>query len=144
VAQNWRTIQLNQECWLMLLGFSLDYWNNEHIQSALASFGHMLMWENDWDHLARLMVRARVSDLQDVPYFLVLIEAEGFQGESWMVQVEIVEQEMLGALSADEDPILVPQVQDNTLPFDFFGLGQQVLPPVQQNNQNWAHNAYGE
>jgi hypothetical protein len=47
----------------MLLGFPLDYWNNEHIQSALASFGQMLMWENDRDHLARLMVRECVSDL---------------------------------------------------------------------------------
>jgi hypothetical protein len=69
----------------MLLGFPLDYWNNDNIQSTLASSARMLMWENDRDHLARLMVRARVTDLQDVPYFLVLIEAEGFQGESWMV-----------------------------------------------------------
>jgi hypothetical protein len=51
---------------------------------------------------------------------------------------------MLGALPADEDPIPVPQVQDNLLPFDFFGLSQQGLAPEQQNNQNWAHNAFGE
>jgi hypothetical protein len=69
----------------------LDYWNNDHIQSALASFGRMLMWENDQDHLARLMVIACVSDLQDVPYFLVLTKAEGFQRESWTMQVQIVE-----------------------------------------------------
>jgi hypothetical protein len=73
-----------------------------------------------------------------------LTEVEGFQGESWTVQVEIVEQEMLGALPADEDPIPVPQVQDNSLPFDFFGLGQQGLAHEQQNNQNWVHNAFGE
>jgi hypothetical protein len=128
----------------MLLGSPLDYWNNDHIQSALASFGRMLMWENDRDHLARLMVIACVSDLQDVPYFLVLTKAEGFQRESWTMQVQIVEQEMLGALPADEFPIPVPQVQDNLLPFDFFGLSQQGLAPEQQNNQNWAHNAFGE
>jgi hypothetical protein len=93
------------------------------IKFSLASFGRMLMWENDSDHLARLMVRVWVSDLQDVSYFLVLTEAEGFQGELWTVQVEIVEQEMLGALPTDEDLIPVPQVQDNPLPFDFFGLG---------------------
>jgi hypothetical protein len=65
-ARNWRAIQLNQDCWLMLLVF---YWNNDSILSALASFGRILMWENDRDHLARLMVWARVSDLQYVPYF---------------------------------------------------------------------------
>jgi hypothetical protein len=49
------------------------------------------------------MVRGRVTNLHGVPYFLVWSEAEGFQGESWTVQVEIVEQEMLGALPADEE-----------------------------------------
>jgi hypothetical protein len=82
------------------------------------------MWDNDRDHLARLIVRARVSDLQDVPYFLMLTEVEEFQGESWAVQIKIVEQEMLGALSADEEPVPVQQVQDNHMSFDFFGLGQ--------------------
>jgi hypothetical protein len=42
----------------MLLGFPLDYWNNNNIQNALASFARMIMWENDRNHLARLMVRA--------------------------------------------------------------------------------------
>jgi hypothetical protein len=41
-----------------------------------------------------------------------------------MVQVEIVEQEMLRALLANEETIPLPQVQDNPLPFDLFGLGQ--------------------
>jgi hypothetical protein len=45
----------------------------------------MIMWENDREHLARLMVRVRVTDLREVPYFLVLTEAEGFQGGSWIV-----------------------------------------------------------
>jgi hypothetical protein len=48
-----------------------------------------------------------VTNLQDIPYFLVLTEAEGFQGESWTVQVEIVEQEMLGALPADDESMSV-------------------------------------
>jgi hypothetical protein len=74
-ARNWRAIQFNQECWLMLLGFPLDYWNIDSIETMLASFGRMLMWKNVKDHLTRLMVRARVTDLQDVPQFFVVIEA---------------------------------------------------------------------
>jgi hypothetical protein len=65
----------------------------------------MLMWENDNDHLTRLMVRARVTDLHDVHQYLVVTKSDGFQGESLTVQVEIVEQEMLEALPADEEPV---------------------------------------
>jgi hypothetical protein len=97
-TRNWRAIQFNQECWLLILGFPLDYWNNDSIQNALASFRRMIMWENNREHLARLMVRACVTDLWLVPYFLMLTEAEGFQGESLTIQVEIVEQKMLRVL----------------------------------------------
>jgi hypothetical protein len=129
-TRNWRVIQFNLECWLMLLGFPLDYWNNDSIQNALGSFRCMIMWENDQDHLARLMVRVQVIDLREVPYFLVLTKAEGFQGVSWIVQVEIVEQEMLGALSADEEPVPVLQENGQPMMFDFFGLGQQGMGPA--------------
>jgi hypothetical protein len=64
----------------MLLGFPLDSRNNDNIHNALASFGRMIVWENNRDHLTKLMVRAHVINLQDVPYFLVLTEVEGFQG----------------------------------------------------------------
>jgi hypothetical protein len=57
-----------------------------------ASFGRVVLWENDRGHLARLLVRARVIELQDVPHFLVLTESEGFEGESWTIQCEILEQ----------------------------------------------------
>jgi hypothetical protein len=144
-TRNWRVVQFNQECWLMLIGFPLDYWNTDSIQNALASFGRMIMWENDREHLARLMVRVRVNDLREVPYFLVGTEAEGFQGESWTVQVEIVEQELIGALPADEEHVPVLNDNGNPLMFDFFGLGQQGMAPHRQgNNQNWGHNGGGE
>jgi hypothetical protein len=43
----------------------------------IASFGRIILWENDMHNLARLMVHARVTDLQDVPHFLVLTDVEG-------------------------------------------------------------------
>jgi hypothetical protein len=76
-GQNWRAINFNRECLLMLLGFPLDYWNSGDIQSVIASFGRIILWENDRNNLARLMVCARVTDFQDVPHFLVLTDAEG-------------------------------------------------------------------
>jgi hypothetical protein len=38
-GQNWRALNFNRECWLMLMGFPLDYWNQDCIQNAIASFG---------------------------------------------------------------------------------------------------------
>jgi hypothetical protein len=84
-AHIWRLMNFNRKCWLMLLGFPLDYWNHESIQSVIWVFGRVLLWENDMNHLARLLVRARVTDLQDVPHFIVLTDAEGFNGESWTI-----------------------------------------------------------
>jgi hypothetical protein len=84
-GRNWRALQFNRECWLMLMGFPLDHWNHECIQNAISSFGRLLLWENDRAHLARLLVKARVTELESDPHFLVISEAEGFQGKSWMM-----------------------------------------------------------
>jgi hypothetical protein len=40
---NWRALQFNIECWLMLMGFPLDHWNYECIQSAIGSFSQLLL-----------------------------------------------------------------------------------------------------
>jgi hypothetical protein len=47
----------------MLLGFPLDHWNHDTIQNAIASFGRVILWENDKRYLASLLVKARVTDL---------------------------------------------------------------------------------
>jgi hypothetical protein len=116
-------MQFNQECWLLLMGFLLDHWNHEAIQSAVGSFECVLLWENDRRNLARLLVRARVTDFTDVTHFIVLTESEGFQDESWTIQCEILQQELLGGGPANEEPI--PVLEPNGQPplFDLFGLG---------------------
>jgi hypothetical protein len=48
----------------MLMGFPLDNWNHECIQSAIGSFGRLLLWENDMAYLARLLVKAHVTELE--------------------------------------------------------------------------------
>jgi hypothetical protein len=70
--------------------------------------------ENERDHFARILVRARVTTLQDVPHFIVITDGEGFHGQSWTVQCEILEYQVLDALSIDEDPI--PQMNENGVP----------------------------
>jgi hypothetical protein len=119
-GRNWRAMNFNRDCWLMLLGFPLDHWNNVSIQSAIASFGKVVIWENDRTNLARLLVRAQVTDLQDVPHFIVLSESEGFLGHSWTVQCEILEQQLQGNLVADEES--APELGNigHAPMFDFF------------------------
>jgi hypothetical protein len=81
-AWNHRALFFNHECWLMLLGFPLDFLSHEHIQNAIGSFGRVLMWDPDISNATRLLVRARVTSLQEVPQFIVFSVAEGFNGVS--------------------------------------------------------------
>jgi hypothetical protein len=52
------------ESWLMLLGSPLDHLSHDCIQHAIGSFGRVLLWENDMSHLAKLLVRARITYLE--------------------------------------------------------------------------------
>jgi hypothetical protein len=96
-AWNQRALNFNHECWLLLLGFPLDFWTHEHIQNAVGSFGTVLMWDPDPSNVTRLLVRARVTSLQEVPQFIAFSDVEGFQGVFWTIQCDIVQQFMLGA-----------------------------------------------
>jgi hypothetical protein len=75
----------------MLLGFPLDYRTVSHIQAAIAAFGQLLFWEEDKRHLNRIILKARVTSLEDVPQFIVFSESKGFQGQSWMIQCDIMQ-----------------------------------------------------
>jgi hypothetical protein len=85
-------------------------------------------------YLGRLLVRTHVADYELVPQFLVLIEGEGFHGESWMVQCDILEGNLLGGLPQDEDPAPGPDDFPSGGPFDLFGFGKQGPSLVMQQN----------
>jgi hypothetical protein len=82
----------------MLSGFPLDHWNHASIQSTIGSFGCVILWENDLDYRARLLVRARVTELEEVIHYIMISESNDLIGQSWMVQCEILEHRMLGVL----------------------------------------------
>jgi hypothetical protein len=42
-GRNWRAMNFNRDCWLMLMGFPLDYRNGDDIQSTIASFGRLVL-----------------------------------------------------------------------------------------------------
>jgi hypothetical protein len=100
------------------------------------------MWDPDPTNVTRLLVWARVTSLQEVPHFIIFSVAEGFQGVSWTVQCDIVQQFMLGAQPQDED-LVPPYPHDgHQLPVESFGMGQPVanfqfdlnIPPMEGVN----------
>jgi hypothetical protein len=79
--------------------------------------------------LTRLLVKARVTDLEDVQRHIVFSKSEGFLGQSWTIQREVMSQNLLGGQPQDEDaPPLDDPFNQPEPPFDFFGLGQQAHP----------------
>ena len=84
-GKNWRRAKFNLKCWLLLLGFPSDYWSERHIQQAMGNFARVLLYEADERYLARLLVRARVKDVQKVPQFIVYEDPDTIDGESWTI-----------------------------------------------------------
>jgi hypothetical protein len=119
----------------MLFGFPVDYWSNDCIQSAIASFGRVLLSENDRRKLARLLVKARVTDLNDVPHFIVLTEADGLQSHSWTIQCEILKQQILPELPADEEEVADLGEHGQPPLFDFFLLDEVMEEPQAQQQE---------
>jgi hypothetical protein len=147
-GRNHRAVMLNHEVWLMLLGTNVDFWSDAHIHKIIGDHGQVIAWEEDHNNLARVLVKARVVNLEDIPWFIVSTEGPGFEGNSWTIQTEIIQSRMLGINAADED---VPPGPDDLQPelFDFFGFGQPHLgnapvnEPNEHNNMDVQQDAQG-
>ncbi|KAG2539614.1 hypothetical protein PVAP13_9NG466914 [Panicum virgatum] len=126
---NLRSVTFNHEVWLMFL------------EKALADFGKLVAWEEDPNNLARVLVKARVINLEEIPWFMVCSDGEGFEGESWSCQCEIIQTRMLGQQPQDED--IPPDNNDDFNPglFDFFGYGQPGNAPPPPHDPANAPNA---
>jgi len=74
----------------MLMGLREDYWEREYIDTVLGPYARTISWDKDPDHLARLIVRARVVDLETIPHFVLFSDPGGYEGESWTVQCDIL------------------------------------------------------
>nr|TKW09091.1 hypothetical protein SEVIR_6G069600v2 [Setaria viridis] len=132
-AANARRVTFNRECWLMLIGFPLDSCSVREIEDAICSFGRMILWQKD-NVLARVIIKARVTELTDIPHYLILSEGDDFEGVSFTVQCEILQQNLLGGFLQDED-IPPGGLDDN---FVFPGIQPQGPPNQLDNFQNPA------
>lgn len=140
-GRNWRRVNFNQECWLMLMGFPNGYWKQEYVDTVMGPLGKAISWDDNPNHLTRMLVRARVVDLASIPHFIVFSDTVGYDGDSWTIQVEILQHENISNGPPDEDPIPSPKPDQGPPLFNFFGLGQQVLAPiaVHADQNQFAH-----
>jgi hypothetical protein len=119
----------------MLLGTNIDFWSDVHMNKILGDHGHKIAWEEDLNHIARALVKARVVNLEEIPWFIISTEGSIFNDDSWTIQVEIIQARMLGGLGPNED--IPPGPDDLQLElFDFFGFGQQGPGPNPHLQQN--------
>jgi hypothetical protein len=106
-----------------LIGLNLDLWSYSLVDKAVSQFGKLIVWEEDHNHMSRTLVKASVTGLDAIPWFLNFSEGEEPESDSWTVQTEIILTKMLGAMPQDED--FLPDDPNDVDPhhFDFFGFG---------------------
>jgi hypothetical protein len=69
-AWNNRTAVYTHEVWLLLIGLNLDLWSYSLVDKAVSQFGKLIVWEEDHNHMGRTLVKARVTGLDAIPWFL--------------------------------------------------------------------------
>jgi hypothetical protein len=75
------TMSVDSYCWVFLN----DYWFVRHVQHAVGGFARVLLMEADDRFKARLLVQARVKDVQKVPQFIVFEDPDTIDGDSWTI-----------------------------------------------------------
>jgi hypothetical protein len=132
-GRNHRRVFFNEECWIMLLNFPEDYKIDRHIQNAVSGFGRLILYEVSDEFPGRVMARVRITNLQEVPHFIVYSDSHNVHGDSWTVQCEIIQHNDLAVAPPEEDPVPDELEMGDHVPFDFFGLGQ---PVIHEENQD--------
>jgi hypothetical protein len=66
-GKSWRAIDFVDDCWMMMLGFPVDYMTEKHIHNAINDFGRLILWEESQQFPGRVLARARVTNVHEVP-----------------------------------------------------------------------------
>ncbi|KAJ1267528.1 hypothetical protein BS78_07G063300 [Paspalum vaginatum] len=109
---------------------------HQYIEDVVGPFARLLAWEDEPRRLAGVVVRVRAVDLETIPHFITFSVGEAFQGDSWTIQCEILQHQMMGGFAADEDPPPSPNHAGPGVPFDFFGYGQPRNGPALNQQQD--------
>ena len=117
-GSNWRRVNFNRICWILMIGVPFDFINTEDIAMGVSKFGRMISWENDEGNKGRFIAKVRVTDLDEIPKSIRWSEGGRFEEDGWSSSVEVLQQELLGGGPADEDPFPPPGVDPHPIPLD--------------------------
>ena len=82
-AWNNRTAVMTHDVWLVLIGLNLDLWTHALVDKAMSEFGKLIVWEEDYQNMSRVYVRARVCGLDSIPWFFTFTEGLDPTFDSW-------------------------------------------------------------
>jgi hypothetical protein len=58
---------MTHEVWLMFLGLNVDLWNDTMVDKVVSEFGKLIVWEEDFQNMARVFVKLGCQDLTLFP-----------------------------------------------------------------------------
>ena len=61
----------------------------------------MISWDKEDDHMGRIVVKARVMNLDIIPKSMRWSEGDEFEEDGWSSSIEILASELLGGGAAD-------------------------------------------
>jgi hypothetical protein len=89
----------------MMVGPPLDFINTEDLAIALYDICKLLLWEKDLAHKERVLIKIRDTELDEIPKSLRYTIGDALNSESWTCSVEVLQEDLLGDLPADVDPV---------------------------------------
>jgi len=64
---NRRQCNYTRACWIMFLGFPLDFQSMDYVKAAVSPFGRLLFWDNNSQNKSRVLVKALVLSPDRIP-----------------------------------------------------------------------------
>jgi hypothetical protein len=85
-AKNARSLDLDREAWIMMLGFPEDLRCDAIIAKSVSNFGIMEVWHESFS-LARILVKVYLNDDRKIPASVKVNAGLPNRGKSWTVPV---------------------------------------------------------
>lgn len=118
-GENMRQCPFQYVAWIMFLAFPMDYQTDHYINKAVSCFGKLDLWHQPGHNKERVLVRAIISNIAQVPHSLVIkrIGTLPGMGRSWSVPVYILNgRDTIPGLVGNEDD--APPMNESPHPYE--------------------------